>query len=106
LISWNVVLMDSRRIPEDVRGRRFALERAVTYSPRRVAAEVPANPIKIGANVWIGFDCCILPGVTIGDGSVVGARSVVMENVPAFSVAVGNPARVVRQLEPCEIKSE
>lgn len=103
LISWNVVLMDSRRIPADVAGRRLALERSVSCSPRRVAAETQAKPIKIGASVWIGFDCCILPGVTIGDGSVIGARSVVVEDVPSFSVAVGNPARVVRQLERCEI---
>ncbi len=57
-----------------------------------------ARPVIIGRNVWIGFEACILPGVTIGEGSVVGARAVVRDNLPPFSVAVGNPARVVRQL--------
>src|SRR5258708_34311190 len=46
LISWNVVLMDSRRISLDAMNRRPALEQSVTYSPRRVAADAPANPIK------------------------------------------------------------
>jgi acetyltransferase-like isoleucine patch superfamily enzyme len=102
LISWNVVLMDTHRLPREPARRRIALERAATQSPRRAAAEVSARPIRIGANVWIGFDCCVLPGVTIGDGAVIGARSVVVADVPALSVAVGNPARVIRQLEPCE----
>jgi acetyltransferase-like isoleucine patch superfamily enzyme len=103
LISWNVVLMDTHRVPLDVALRRRALEQAGASSPRRVASFVEAHPIRIGVNAWIGFDCCILPGVTIGDGAVIGARSVVTANVPAFSVAVGNPARVIRQLEPCAL---
>ena len=56
-------------------------------------------PIRIGANSWIGFDSCILPGVTVGEGSIVGARSVVTESVPPYCVVAGNPARVVRLLD-------
>jgi acetyltransferase-like isoleucine patch superfamily enzyme len=103
LISWNVVLMDTPRFPMDPEGRRIALRQAPAQSPRHIVANVPAKPIGIGANVWIGFDCCVLPGVTIGDGAVIGARSVVVTDVPPFSVAVGNPARVIRQLEPCAL---
>ncbi|ULA60692.1 MAG: Nodulation protein L [Nitrospira sp.] len=55
-----------------------------------------ARPIRIGNDVWIGGGAVILPGVTIGDRSVVGAGSVVVRSVPADCVAVGNPARVVR----------
>jgi acetyltransferase-like isoleucine patch superfamily enzyme len=99
LISWNVVLMDTYRLPLDPAKRRIALQQAATRFPRRPFSEVSATPIHIGANVWIGFDCCILPGVTIGEGAVVGARSVVAADVPAYSVAVGNPARVIRKLE-------
>jgi len=100
LISWNVVLMDTHRVPLNPASRRKTLERSATITPRRAAGDSPAHPIRIGSNVWIGFDSCILPGVTIGEGSVVGARSVVVEDVPPYSVAVGNPARVLRQLEP------
>jgi acetyltransferase-like isoleucine patch superfamily enzyme len=97
LIAWNVVLMDTYRLPFDVENRRCSLRR---YAADRTWHEddTAAKPIRIGNNVWVGFDCCILPGVTIGEGSVIGARSVVTTDVPAYSVAVGNPARVIRQL--------
>jgi len=55
--------------------------------------------VKIGKNVWIGADCTILPGVTIGDNSVIGAGSVVTKNVPDNVVVVGNPARVIKYLD-------
>lgn len=57
-----------------------------------------ARPITIGNNVWIGAQVCVLPGVTIGDNCVVGAGSVVNRDIPAGSLAVGNPCRVVRKL--------
>lgn len=55
-----------------------------------------ARPITVGNNVWIGAQVCVLPGVTIGDNSVIGAGSVVTKNIPPNSVAVGNPCRVIR----------
>jgi acetyltransferase-like isoleucine patch superfamily enzyme len=110
LISWNVVLMDTYRVPVAPAARRQTLELAArssqssptlspNSSPRHVTCETEARPIRIEANVWVGFDCCILPGVTIGEGSVIGARSVVVSDVPPFTVAVGNPARVLRELK-------
>lgn len=57
-----------------------------------------AGPISIGSNVWIGGGAIVLAGVTIGDNAVIGAGSVVTKDIPANSVAVGNPARVIRQL--------
>lgn len=96
LISWNVVIMDTYRLPFNSVERRRAITRLHTEFP--APANVPAAPIHIGRNVWIGFDCCVLPGVTIGEGSIVGARSVVAENVPPYTVVGGNPARVIRQI--------
>ena len=55
-------------------------------------------PIVIGANVWIGSNATVLPGVTIGDNAVVAAASVVTRDVPANTVVVGSPARVVRSV--------
>ena len=55
------------------------------------------GPVIIGNNVWIGDKATILPGVTIGDGSVIAANAVVTKDVPAYSVVAGNPARVVKQ---------
>lgn len=62
-------------------------------------ANLHPSPVKIGKNVWIGSDCTILPGVEIGDGAVIGAGSIVTKNVPANSIAVGSPARVIKQIE-------
>jgi acetyltransferase-like isoleucine patch superfamily enzyme len=99
LISWNVVLMDSYRVPLDPSERRRELECVPGRAPRYLAGGGPGRPVRIGRNVWIGFDACVLPGVTIGEGSVVGARSVVVADVPSFTVVAGNPARIVRRLE-------
>lgn len=53
----------------------------------------------IGNNVWLGANVTVLPGVTIGDDAVVGAGSIVTKDVPARTLAVGSPARVVRSIE-------
>ena len=98
LISWNVVLMDSYRLPFDPKDRRDELRRAPDRTTRRFEPTVGARPVHINRNVWIGFDSCVLPGVTIGEGAIVGARSVVAEDIPPYTVAAGNPARVIRQL--------
>ena len=56
------------------------------------------GPVKIGAYVHIGENSCIMPGVTIGDHSVIGAGSVVTHDIPPYSVAAGNPARVLKTI--------
>lgn len=99
LLSWNVVLMDSYRRPSALEARRTLLEIASGSRERLLETAADARPVRIGNNVWIGFDSCVLPGVTIGEGSIVGARSVVFDDVPPFTVVAGNPARVVRGLE-------
>lgn len=68
----------------------------VEPGPRRDKLEA-ARPIVIGDNVWLGGGVIVCPGVTIGDNTVVGAGSVVVRDLPADVVAVGNPARVVRE---------
>lgn len=65
--------------------------------PRRDKWE-GAEPIVIGDNVWLGGGVIVCPGVTIGDNTVVGAGSVVVASLPADVVAVGSPAKVIRQL--------
>lgn len=100
LLSWNTVLMDTRRVPAEPFRRREALVAAAHSPVRRLETDAPAHPIRIGHGVWIGFDSCVLPGVTIGDGAIVGARSVVTEDVPPFAIVAGNPARCLRQLDP------
>lgn len=58
-----------------------------------------AKPIRIGSRCWLGAGVIVLPGVSIGEGSVIGAGSVVTRDIPPHCVAVGNPCRVIRQLK-------
>jgi len=58
------------------------------------------RPIRIGENVWLGVRVIVGKGVTIGDNSIVGAGAVVTRDIPANCIAAGNPARVVRELDP------
>ena len=70
-------------------------------SPRLRAEGHGCNePVYIGKNVWIASNVTILPGVHIGDNSVIGAASLVTKDIPANSVAMGSPAKVVRQIGP------
>ena len=71
----------------------------VAAGPRRDKWEA-ALPITVGDNVWLGGGAIVLPGVTIGANTVVGAGAVVTKDVPPDVVVVGNPARVVRAVEP------
>ena len=71
----------------------------VEPGPRRAKWEA-AKPITIGDNVWLGGGAIVLAGVSIGENTVVGAGAVVPRDLPPNVVAVGNPARIVRQLDP------
>jgi lipopolysaccharide O-acetyltransferase len=55
------------------------------------------KPVEICDNVWLGESVCVLPGVTIGKGVIIGAMSVVTKDIADYSIAVGNPARVVKK---------
>ncbi len=61
-------------------------------------------PISIGANVWIGANSIILPGIEIGDNSIIGAGSIVTKNIPSNVVAVGNPCRILRNIDERDLK--
>ena len=65
-----------------------------------VGSGVRVSAVRIGDNVWIGRGAIVLPGVSVGDGAVVGAMAVVTKDVPPYSLAVGNPARVIKSLTP------
>src|ERR1044072_1798719 len=103
LLAWGSVLTDTW--PSDVRmlpvSLRREVMRAIADDPaRRLPAFVEPQPIVLEDNVWVGFDVVVLPGVRLGHGSVVGCKTVVAEDVPAYAVVVGSPARIVRHLDP------
>lgn len=66
----------------------------------RTAELEKRRPIRIGENVWLGVRVIVGKGVTIGDNSIVGAGAVVTQDIPPNCIAAGNPARVVRELDP------
>lgn len=59
-----------------------------------------SKPVTIGNDCWIGGGAIICPGVTIGNGCVIGAGAVVTKDIPDYSLAVGNPAKVIKKLNP------
>jgi len=68
------------------------------------ATPLRGKPVTIGDNCYIGYGAIVVPGVTIGDNCIIGAGAVVGSDIPANSIAVGNPARVVGQRDPEELK--
>ncbi|MGN6753669.1 MAG: sugar O-acetyltransferase [Intrasporangium sp.] len=101
--NWGLVSLDVARVAigDDVQiGPNVQLLTAthpLDPGPRRDKWEA-AEPIMIGDNVWLGGGVIVCPGVTIGENTVVGAGSVVTRDLPADVIAVGSPARVIREL--------
>jgi maltose O-acetyltransferase len=102
-INYHCIFLDCARIDigNDVQigpaVQLYTAEHPLDPVVRRSYRE-SARPIRIGHDAWIGGAAVLLPGVTIGDRSVVGAGTVVVRDVPPDTVVVGNPARVVRKL--------
>lgn len=75
------------------------------FAPEERQSMLPA-PIVVGRNVWIGSNSTILPGVTIGDNSIIAAGSVVTKDVPANAIVAGVPARFIRSISPEKEKQQ
>lgn len=73
---------------------------------QRAAHSVYSKPIHIGDKVWLGAGVHVLPGVTIGENSIIGAGSVVTKNIPANVIAAGNPCKVIRPVKVTDKKSK
>jgi galactoside O-acetyltransferase len=98
LISWDVTIVD-----HDSHALDFALRASDVVEwgeGRKDWQHVPVAPVVVGNMAWIGFGAAILKGVTIGEGAVVAAKSVVTKDVPPWTIVGGNPARVIRSIEP------
>lgn len=103
MIAWGAVVTDNYLTSNlEVKLRRRVMER-VGHSHKREMPFSGSMPVYISDNVWIGFDAVVLPGTTIGRGSVIGCKSVVCGDIPEYSVVAGNPAKVIRHLEHTDI---
>lgn len=102
LIAWGSVITDTwcGRRSATLEARRAALRAAALDPARRLPPVAAPRPVVLEDNVWVGFDSVVLPGVTLGRGSVIGCKTVISEDVPPCAVVVGQPARVVRYLDP------
>ncbi len=94
LVADNVFIADNPGHPMDAMKRRTQ-----GVEPDQI------RPVTIGDDVWIGNGCKIMPGVTIGEGAVVGAASIVTKDVPPYTLVAGAPAKVVRDLRPAPVAS-
>lgn len=97
----HLVSFDSITIGDDTLIGEFTSIRDANHGTDDVTTPIRsqphvAAPIRIGRNVWIGRGCCILKGVTIGDGAVIAANSVVTKDVPANNIVGGVPAKPIR----------
>ena len=98
LISHNVNIFDSLTHPLDAE-LRHAQFREILSQGHPSAIDLGESPVQIKEDAWIGANSIILRGVTIGKAAVVGAGSVVTQDVPPFTVVAGNPARIIRKLD-------
>ena len=114
-IGSDVYIADDLLIVEELADRgNITIGNRVSIAPRvtlvtsshpnnsriRGFAPLSQGPIVIEDDAWLGTGCVVLPGVRIGRGAVVGANSVVLQDVPALHIVAGQPARTVRELSP------
>lgn len=99
LIAHNVNIFDNDTHPTDMFERREDAEMIIWHGIRKDFPSLHSAPVKIGNDAWIGCNSIILKGVTIGDGAIVAAGSVVTKDVPANTTVGGNPARVLKTVE-------
>lgn len=112
-INMNCLFLDCNRITVgDNSGIGPGVHIYTVFHPARASERLSVNPgdefpfwksltapVTVGRNVWIGGGAILLPGVTIGDNTTIGAGSVVTQSIPANCLAVGNPCRVIKDLE-------
>ncbi|MER9226851.1 acyltransferase [Mesorhizobium sp. M0664] len=95
IMSWGITVVDHNSHSVDWRLRGDDVKK--WHRGEKDWTGIPIAPVKIENRVWIGFNATILKGVTLGEGSVVGAGAVVTKDVAPFAVVAGNPAKPIRQ---------
>jgi len=101
LISHNVNIFDSHTHPIRA-SKRHEQFMNITSIGHPTLIDLNESQVLIGDDVWVGAMATILKGVTIGEGAIVGAGSVVTKDVPPWTIVAGNPAKIIRELGPDE----
>lgn len=104
-ISWGCTIydhnshsLDYRERMKDIKRQNSDYRKGKNFIASKDWSTVKSAPILINENAWIGFESVILSGVSIGEGAIVGARSVVRDDVEPWTVVAGNPAVVIKRL--------
>ncbi len=100
LISWGATIVDHHS--HSLRSQERINDVEQWIKGRKDWTGVKIAPVQIHNRAWLGFNVSVLPGVIIGEGAIVGACSLVTKSIPAWTVAAGNPARVLRELSADE----
>ncbi len=95
VIKDGVLLGVNAFVTDNQHGEISSNEISIAPNKRRITSK---GPVVIGKNVWIGRNVCIMPNVVIGEGVIVGANSVVTHDIPSYCVAVGAPAKVIKEI--------
>lgn len=96
LISWGCTIVDHNSHALDWQSRRNDV--SDWFVGKKDWSAVRTAPVKICDRAWLGFNVIVLKGVTVGEGAIVGAGSVVTADVPPYTIVAGNPARVIREV--------
>ena len=100
LVSWGCYLIDHNSHSTDYNNRK---DDVVNWAKgQKDWTNVISKSIEIKDKAWIGFNSIILKGVTVGEGAIVGAGSVVTHDVPPYAIVAGNPARIIRMIDKNE----
>lgn len=98
LISHNVNIMDTNAHEIDFNSRAERYKSLIKEGFPKEKGSILTSPIVINNYAWINFNSIILKGVTIGEGAIIAAGSVVTKDVPSFTLVAGNPAKVIKEL--------
>lgn len=96
LVSHNVNIVDTNAHEMNSLERKNGYLNLQRHGHPSDKGSIETSPIIIHDNVWISFNATILKGVTIGEGAIVGANSVVTKNIPPYTLVVGNPAKAIK----------
>jgi maltose O-acetyltransferase len=94
-IAHGVNIHDTTSHPRSARLRHIQFARQQDPEFERALQEIRTAPVVIGDDAWISFNAVVLKGVTVGRGAIIGAASIVTQDVPEFTVVAGNPARKI-----------
>lgn len=102
MLAWSSIVTDTWLDSNHLTAtqRRALLEQAAHSPTRYLTPGTEPQPVVLEDNCWLGFGAVVMPGVRIGRGAIVASKTIVLQDVPAYTIVAGAPARIVRHLEP------